>query len=66
MFMVSPFIWDTRTLIGLLNNSVAGSGSPAPMGVDLICYEARLTSLLVANYFLIVHFMNFMQMFTWP
>ena len=47
-------------------NSVVGLDSPAPMDVALICYKARLTSLLVLSHFLIVCFRNFIHAFTSP
>ena len=44
--MGSLLIWGNRALIGLLNRSVAGLGSPVWMGINLICNKARLASLL--------------------
>ena len=35
----------------LLNNSMGGLGSPAPMSVVLISNKARFTSLLVSGHF---------------
>ena len=43
-FIGSLFTWGNRALIGLLNKNVAGLGSPATIGVDLICNKAKLTS----------------------
>ena len=62
----SLFIWGNRPLIGMLNNSMAGVGSPVHMGADLIYNRARFTLLLVSRHFVIVHLTNFMYTLTWP
>ena len=55
MFVISIFIrgfpihLGNRVLISLFNKSVAGLGSPAPIGVSLICNKARLIVLLYYN-----------------
>ena len=60
------FIWHNRALIGLLNKSVAGLGSPAPIGVDLICHNARFMSTLLSRHLLMVCFTSFMPASTCP
>ena len=45
--MGSLFIWGNSALIGLLNESVAGPGNPASIGVDFICNKTRLMLLLL-------------------
>ena len=51
MFIGSPFVWDNRPPINLLNTSMIELGSLVPMGGNLICNNARLISLLVLRHF---------------
>ena len=46
-----PIYLGNRALIGLLNKSVVGLGSPTPVGIDLICNKARLMSSLFSRHF---------------
>ena len=51
MCVGSMFIWGNRPHIGLLNNILAELSRPEPIGVDIICNRARLTSCLVLRLF---------------
>ena len=50
----SSLIWGSRALIDLLTWSVAGLGNPTPVGIDLTCNNARLTSLLLPKHYFMV------------
>ena len=53
-------------LIGQLNISVAGLGSPGPNGDDLICNKAICGSDLVSKHFFSVCFISLMHASTCP
>ena len=51
-------IFGIIPLIGLLNSSVAGLGSPYSTGIDLICNKPGFTPVLVSKHFFIVYLTN--------
>ena len=53
-------------LIGQLNRSIAGLGSPSPSGVDLICSKAICGSDLISRYLFSVHFISLIHASTCP